>query len=70
MFISILISLLLYDEMNLGKLFSSKDKDPRLKLMTISFKCYFRGCFSSKTVCCCGTTQRRKGLKSLSALPK
>ena len=45
--------------------FSREDKDSRLRLATFSFKCYtcsFKGSYSSKTVCCCGTTLRRKGL--------
>ena len=64
-FFSSLISLLFYDEIISGVFFSREDKDPRLRLMTLSFKCcscYFRRCYSSKTVCCFGTTLQKKGL--------
>ena len=64
-FISILISLLFCDEITSGEPFSREDKDRRLRLTTLSFKCYncyFKGCYSSKTVFCCGTTLRREGL--------
>ena len=66
LFIPISVSLLFYDEITSGELFSSEDKDPRLRLTTLNFKCYncyFKGCYSPKTVCCCGTTLQRKGLK-------
>ena len=64
-FISILISLLFSDEITSRELFSCEYKDPRLRWMTLSFKCYncyFKGCYSSKAVCCCGTTLQRKGI--------
>ena len=66
LFISILICLLFYDEITLGELFSHEDKYPRLRLTTLNFNCYncyFKRCYSSKTVCCYGTTLQRRGLK-------
>ena len=52
---------------NLGIIFPREDKDPILRLTTVSFKsytCYFKGSYNSKTVCCCGNTVRRKGINS------
>ena len=65
LFIWILISLLFYNEI-ISELFSCEDKDPRLRLRTLSFKfynCFVKGRYSSKTVCCCGTKLQRKGLR-------
>ena len=53
-------------ENDFRKIFPCEDKDTRLKLMTVSFKCYtcyFKGSYISKIVCCCETTLRRKELK-------
>ena len=52
---------------NFRIIFSREDKDPRLRLTTVSFKsytCNFKGSYNSKTVCCCGNTVRRKGINS------
>ena len=51
--------------------FSSKDKDPWLRLTTLSLKCYtfyFKGSYGSKTVCCCGTTLQKKRLKDATSI--
>ena len=80
LFILNLISLLLYNKITSGEFFSSEDKDPRLRLRALGFNprlrlraigfkcytCYFKGSYSSKTVCFCGTTLRRKRLRYLS----
>ena len=68
-FISILMSLLFYNEITSGEVLPREDNGPGLWLTTHSFKCYtshFKGNYSSKTACCCGTTLRRKGLTKMS----
>ena len=50
---------------NFRRAFSRRDKDPRLRLTTLSFNCYnfhFKRYYNSKPFCCCVTTLQRKGL--------
>ena len=47
--------------------FFCEDKGPRIRSTALSFKCYtcyFKGSYSSKTFCCCGTTLPKKGLNA------
>ena len=67
LFIPILISLLFYNKITSGEFFSREDKDPRLGLTTIGFKCYIavlKQVIAHK-LCCCWTKLRRKGLISI-----